>query len=184
MIILPNVILAMPEGNDREYMTWLYKEHHRLMFSTAWRYSRDKHTVEDIVSDSCVALIKKISTIRSLDRNKLCAYIVSTVRNTALNHIDKQQRSAQRTVHVTDEVMNNMADTVDIQQRVELKEELAEVWQAISKLSNTEQRIMQMRYSQGLSDDEIASSLGLTKERIREHVSRARAHIRAIVYAK
>ena len=184
MIILPSVILAMPAGDDRDYMTWLYEQHHRLMFATAWKYTRDKHAVDDIVSDSCVALIQKISTIREMERVKLRAYIVATVRNTALNLLDKQQRANQHVVPVADEKMNRVPDGADIQRKVELKEELADVWAAISSLSATEQRVMQMRYSQNLSDDEIAVRLGVSEDSIRKYVSRARAHIKAIVYAR
>lgn len=49
MIMLPSVILAMPAGDDRNYMEWLYKEHYRLMFSTAWKIFKDKATVDDVV---------------------------------------------------------------------------------------------------------------------------------------
>ena len=184
MIILPSVILAMPAGDDRDYMTWLYEQHHRLMFATAWKYTRDKQAVEDIVSDSCVALIKKIPVLREMERDKLRAYIIAAVRNTALNHLDKQQRAKAHIVPVADEKMNQLPDGADIQRRVELKEELADVWAAISSLSDTEQRVMQMRYSQDLSDEEIASRLGVSTDSIRKYVSRARAHIRAIVYAR
>ena len=39
MIILPSVILAMPVGDDRDYIEWLYREHHKLMLFTAWKGS-------------------------------------------------------------------------------------------------------------------------------------------------
>ena len=79
MIMLPNAILVMPYGDDRDYIEWLYKQHHKLMFFTAWKIFRDEATVDDVVSESCVALIKNISTLRGLERNKLRVYIVSSV---------------------------------------------------------------------------------------------------------
>ena len=60
MISLPYVIAVMPEGENKDYMTWLYEQHYRLMYSIAWEYSKDRATVEDIVSDSVVALLQKI----------------------------------------------------------------------------------------------------------------------------
>lgn len=184
MIILPNVIFTMPEGGDRDYMAWLYKEHHRLMFSTAWKHIRDKHTVEDIVSDSCVALMKNINTLRQLDRIKLRAYIVTTVRNTALDYIDKSQRTAKYVVHASDEAMRTISDATDVQQEVALREEVADVWAAIGNLRYKEQRIMQLRYSRGMTDQEIAHKLGLSEESIRKYVSRARIHIKAMLRAE
>lgn len=35
-MMLPLVIAVMPEGADRDYMEWLFVEHHRLMMVTAF----------------------------------------------------------------------------------------------------------------------------------------------------
>ena len=183
MIILPLVISSMPQGEARDYMAWLYREHHRLMFATAWKYFRDKHTVEDIVSDSCVALMKNIDTLRGLDRIKLRAYIVSAVKSASLDYIDKSQRRAKYVIHASDEAMRTVSDKTDVQQEVALRQEVADVWSAIAKLGYKEQRIMQLRYSQGLTDQEIARKLNLSEESIRKYVSRARAHIKAMLRA-
>ena len=95
MVLMPIVILAMPFGEDRDFMESLYRKYHRLMYSTAWKYLKESVAVEDVVSDSCVALMKKIPTLRTLDHNKLAVYIVSTVRNTSINAINKQTRINQ-----------------------------------------------------------------------------------------
>ena len=71
MVIFPQAILDMPEGSDRDYMEWLYREYCALMFSTAWKYFRDKADVEDIVSDGCVSLMRNIPALRSLERDKI-----------------------------------------------------------------------------------------------------------------
>lgn len=184
MIILPNVILVMQEGPDRDYMAWLYKEYHRLMFATAWKYYRDRYIVEDIVSDSCIALIKNINTLCTLEPYKLRAYIVTTVRNTSLDYIDRQHRSTKHVVHASDEAMRTVPDDIDVQKEITLHEEVAAVWSAIEKLPYKEQRIMQLRYSQELPDHDIARILEMSEESIRKYVSRARAHIQAILHSK
>lgn len=80
--MIPMVILSL-NHQDQKYMELIYFEHHRLMLSTAWRYFKEASIIDDIVSDSCVALMKKIDVLKSLDNNELRLYIVSTVRNTA-----------------------------------------------------------------------------------------------------
>ncbi len=59
MIVMPQVIMMIESDEDRSYMERLYEQHYRLMLSTAWKYTSDQFEVEDIVSDSIVALIKK-----------------------------------------------------------------------------------------------------------------------------
>lgn len=184
MIILPNVILAIPTSDDRDYMEWLYKQHYRLMFSTAWKIFRDKATVDDVVSESCVALIKNIPTLRGLARNKLRAYIVSTVRNTALNFFKKQQRLNSHVVSGESMAIETVADAFDVEKKVLLEDELRCVWQAIAQLPVKEQQIMRMKYVMEMPDEQIAKVVGLAPSSIRKYIDRAREQIKAIVYAE
>lgn len=184
MIILPSVILTMSVGDDRDYMEWLYKEHHRLMFSTAWKIFTDKATVDDIVSESCLALMKKIPVLQELERDKLRIYIVSTIRNTALNFFNKQQRINSYIVNSDRETIEAISDNFDVEEKVFLEDELSRVWKAIERLPIKEQQIMRMKYDLEMADDEIAKELGLSASSIRKYVGRARDRINAIVYAK
>ena len=59
-MMLPLVIAVMPEGADRDYMEWLFVEHHRLMMVTAFGIVPQSADADEIVSDSLIALYKKI----------------------------------------------------------------------------------------------------------------------------
>lgn len=72
----------------------------------------------------------------------------------------------------------------DFQRKENLEKELTEIWAAIKRLTDMEQRIMQMRYSQGFTDQEIAMRLGISSEDVRKSVNRARAYIKECVYLK
>lgn len=184
MIIIPNIILNILEGDDRDYMESMYRKYYRLMFSTAWKIFRDKATVDDVVSDSCLALIKKISVLRELEPNKLRVYIVSTVRNTALNHFDKQQRLDSHVTHYEFETIETIADGFTLEKNILLEDELTLVWNAIKQLSIKEQQILRLKFVMELSDSEVAKIVGLSPASIRKYISRARDRIKAIVYAE
>ena len=184
MLLFPGVILAMPAGEDRDFMENLYRKYHRLMYATAWKYVRDDSAAEDVVSDSCVALMKKISTLRGLDHNKTCVYIVSTVRNTSINALNKQSRLNQVFRSGENEFVETLPDGVDFVQKILLEEELAAVMRAIESLPAKEQMIMKMKYSMELSDEVIAEQVGLSVNSIRKYVSRARNHIKAALYGE
>lgn len=184
MIMMPNVILTMPNGDDRDYMEWLYKEYHRLMFDTAWHFFTDPATVEDVVSESCLALMKKIPTLRELERNNLGLYIVSTVRNKSLNFLDKQQRLNSHVADTEKETIETIADSFNVEEKVILKDELFRVWKAICQLPAKERQVIWMKYAMELSDDEIAEKTDLSVNSIRKYISRARERIKAIIYAK
>ena len=56
---MPLVIQTIENDDDRHFMEQLYTDYSRLMYSTAWKYAVSGVEVEDVVSDSCVALIPK-----------------------------------------------------------------------------------------------------------------------------
>ncbi len=184
MIVFPSVILAMPEGSDRDFMEQLYRNHYKLMFATAWKYLDDKATVEDVVSDACLSLMKKISTLRSLDVHKLRAYIVITIRNAVFDYFDKQKIRNNRFVPLGDDRLGNFASELDLEKKIVLEDELERVCSAINQLSAKEQQIMKMKFFLNLKDDEIARRVGLSVSSIRKYISRARKQIRDIVYAE
>lgn len=57
------------------------------MMATAWRFVRQSYDADEIVSESLMALYRKIDKIRHMKQNSLRLYIISTVRNTSLNYL-------------------------------------------------------------------------------------------------
>ena len=104
-MMLPLMIAVMPEGADRDYMEWLFVEHHRLMMVTAFGIVPQSADADEIVSDSLIALYKKIDKLRGMEKNALRLYIVSTVRNTSLNYLKKHQRMNSQFLHMPDAVI-------------------------------------------------------------------------------
>lgn len=133
MIILPSVILSMPAGEDRDFMEQLYREHYRLMFATAWKYSDNKEAVEDIVSDGCLSLMRNLYTLRNLGDHKLKAYIVTTIRNTSFDYFEKQKTSRSVPLDDKRDRATNRASMI-WKEKYFFREELASVCEAIDML--------------------------------------------------
>lgn len=58
-MMLPLMIAVMPEGADRDYMEWLFVEHHRLMMVTAFGIVPQSADADEIVSDSSSPYTKR-----------------------------------------------------------------------------------------------------------------------------
>ena len=80
------------EPDDREFLTDMFYNYSRLMYSTAGKYSDDTFEKEDIVQEALVRLIAKVDTLRSLQKRALASYIVITVKHTAINHLRKASK--------------------------------------------------------------------------------------------
>ena len=98
------MIAALEEPRERDYMEPLYEENRRLFFATARKYAADGHDAEEIVQDSLVRLMGKVDILQEMKRCTLASYLVSTVRNTAINHLRKQSRQQGRTIPYEEEV--------------------------------------------------------------------------------
>lgn len=183
-MLLPAVLLAIGDEEERSFMASLYITHHRLMRFTARRYLQQDADVEDVVSDALVALHGKLATLRTLEEKALRAYIVTAVRNTALNALVKQRRQQDRTVPEGDEAIAMLSGPADVERQVQLEDELQRVLTAIHALPPKEQDVLWLHLAQGCTNEEIAEATGLSTQSIRKYLSRARARVRAAVYAE
>ena len=124
---------TIEKPDDRAFITALYQDYERLMFATARIYTAHLSDQQDIVQDALEKLIKKISDIRAFPRCILAGYIVSTIRNTAINHLRRQTRMLGRVCSLEGEaylLLETPAPLPD--DLLALSENLAELWSGLS----------------------------------------------------
>lgn len=172
MFMLPMVIQAIENDDDRAWMTALYNRECRVMFRTAQAYSNQKADAEDVVSESCVHLIEHMDTIRGMESKKLSVYIVHTVRNTAINHLRKKQREKRFYEEAPDE--DQLADPLHLENAICLREDLQSFLQVVNTLPETQQAVLRMKYYLDMKDAEIAQQLGIAESSVRKYIERAR----------
>lgn len=91
MLLIPLAVQTIADDSDRTLIESLYRQHYRLMRTTASRYCQDKMDIDDILSDSLVALIPKVEQLRSMESRAQSAYILTTVRNTAISYLRRRK---------------------------------------------------------------------------------------------
>lgn len=182
MLVMPLVIQSIADDNDRQLMEQIYIEFHRLMFATAWKYINAAFDVEDIVSDSCLCLYKKIDLLRSMEYKALKTYIVATVRNNAIDFLRKQQRTDALFLKGDEEKMEQIAHKETVENQIVLSEELHTVRTAISRLAPKEREILRLKFQQEKKDCEIAEIIGISESSVRTYIIRSRQHLKKIVY--
>jgi len=180
MILIPAVILAIASEDDRVFMTEMYLKHRLLMLKIARSFAGVD--AEDVLSDSCVALINVLEKLKTMNDNEKRKYIVITVRNTALNHWRKRQREKAMFQAYKIEEDTRTALASSSEQRILLQEELSLVREAIKALTPKEKDLLRMKYGEGKRNAEIAAAIGLSESSISQYVSRARARLKATLY--
>lgn len=159
--------------SEREFISDLYDKYKKLMYATAQKYISDFSATEDIVQDSLVKLMKKSENLQTLDGCILAGYVVSTVRNTAINHLIKQGIIKK---HLTEDCCkdNETEKIFKIEELLIVSEQsqaLAEIW---PMLPENDQLLLEGKYLLGYTDTELASLLKCKVGSIRMKLTRAR----------
>lgn len=174
-MFFPIVILAIMDDSDREFMKVLYIEYQLTMFRMARALTDSSHDAEDVVSDACVSLIKKISVLRRLDCNVLEGYIISTTKNAA--YMLHRKRNARREVSDEKALLFAKSETFAPDERVLQESTIEELMCALDQLSEGDQAVIRMKYFEKLPDHEIAKALGIQEVSVRSKLTRARKRI-------
>ena len=181
--MLPVIISTLDDPQDRNFIVQLYLKYEKLLFSTAWKFTSSHHDAEEIVQDSLERLIRKTSVLRQLERCTLVAYIVSTVRNTAINHLRKAGRIKLAETDIDDE-----SETIDPQLSLddllilrERQQKLAATWLTIPE---DDRMLLEGKYLLGLSDGELAELAGCKSNSVRMKLTRARRNALKVMLDK
>lgn len=172
MLLFPWVTLSIPDENDRSFAERLYRDNHRLMYWAAHKVMGAHIDLDDVVADACVSLMRKIHVIRQMDGNILRAYVISTVRNTALSHLRKANRRRARDGGC--EVGDLSSPEPGPLERVCRLDMVAQLMDAIEGLPERDQDVLRMKYLSDLNDSEIGEALGIERVSVRVALSRAR----------
>lgn len=175
MIFFPLAILMISDESDREFMKALYIKYRMSMFRMARALTDSEQDAEDVVSEACVSLIKKISRIRQLDCNVLEGYIISIVKNAA--YLLHRKKKACKEV-ANEEILQFVADEAATPDRYILQEcTIQELSEAIGQLPENDQVVLRMKYFEKHSDREIATLMGIQEVSVRSRLTRARQRI-------
>lgn len=160
-------------STEKQYMHALYDEFIGLMITTARKYESDPNEVEDIIQDSLLKLIPKASILQEMERCVLAAYIVSTVRNTSINHLKKKSISVNYNAKEED-LSEIPADTLRLDELLVLREKKNSLMRVWPSLPEEDRIILEGKYILGYTDLELANELKIKPSSIRMKLTRAR----------
>lgn len=173
--MLPIILSTMDDSGDREFMHKLYVDNENLFFSTALKVVPNLHDAEEVVQESLVKLIGKVATLQRLERCALIAYVVSTVRNTALNYTKKMNKQRAKAEEFDEALLGEKVHPgVSLDELMiiaENREKLISAWECVPEADRV---LLEGRYLLGMSDVELAQQLRCKPNSIRMKMFRAR----------
>lgn len=173
--MLPYAILAIEDDSDWEFMSRLYLNYQRLMYSEVRKITRDEWIVDDIVHDTVVKLIDKITLLKTLQQRQLINYIISASKNTAFNYLKKKTREdALGFDDLPPNLENGNTFVRDVEYDVILRDDLERLFVIWKLLDSRSQYLLEGRYILGKTTVEMAEDLGIKPGSVRMALTRAR----------
>jgi len=177
------MIESVEDESDRTFMIHLYEQYDRIIRKTIYKVTYDLDSLEDLTQDTYEKLIKKVSTIRSLECHKLVTYVVYTSKSVAINYIKHRDVVQKHAFYGNEddlaEDLQNFPDGIEEQsiQRLDVESVLG----AIAKLSEAKKDILYFKYFLDMSDDEIAKIMNISSGNVRQYLRRARNAAKALI---
>jgi RNA polymerase sigma-70 factor (sigma-E family) len=154
--------------DGREVAARLFAEHGDRLVGLACLLLRDRGDAEDVVQEAFLRVQRHVGSIGGADRE--AAYLRSIVLNLARSRLRRRRLAIwKRPLPL---VAGAGPDEV-----VVLRDEQRRVVVALRRLSARQRECVVLRYFDGLSDGEVAGTLGLSVTSVRTHLRRAKASL-------
>ena len=172
--MIPNSILAIENDDDREFMTQLYLDYNRLMYSEIKKIIKQEQDREDVMQTVLEKLIDKIPLLRSRTRNQLINYIISACKFTSFSLL--REYGAKRETDYEDYIASPTTkhDEREIELKMIADEELETLRRILPKLDLRTQCLLEGYYILEKPVAELGAELGIKPSSVRMSLTRAR----------
>ena len=171
--MIPYLILAIEDDDDRVFMTDVYMKYHLLLYKEILGITHNRWDTEDLMQSVLIKLIDRLETLRGLSESQLVAYICTAAKHMAFNYCrdDKSSLFAD----IEPEETPSSYDTEDFIIKKEQMSNLLSVW---NTLDEGTKYLLSARYILNKSGKEIAEELQMPANNIRMAIVRAKRKAR------
>jgi RNA polymerase sigma factor (sigma-70 family) len=162
-------LVACRDG-DVDAFASLYARHAPTVLRYAWSRSGDRSLAEEILQDTFTTAWAKKKSATIVDLS-LLPWLLAICHN----HIRNQARRSTRTRTVPLDGLSSEPETVDTS--------LAWIEHALSELSPTDRRIVELCLIEGFSYRDVADQMDSTPAAVGKRLQRARTRLRAALAA-
>lgn len=169
------LLQRLRKGDERAFRQ-LYDRHSRPVAAFIYQLTHSAVDAEDILQDTFLKLWTSREQLPAIDH--IGNYIFIIARNKTVDHLRKVARQQQ----LVDQVWANIsevADALDLQ--LDARESQQLISNALAQLSDQKQTIFRLSRVEGLSHDDIATQLGLSKSRVKNLQVETLKHIRVFL---
>jgi len=166
------LLKQISKGDEKAFRA-LYDAYFNHLSAFVFSMCKSPEATEEIVQDIFIKLWINRHSLSQFDSPE--AYIFSMARNRT---IDYMRRLAKDTNLMSVLAADLSTGNNDIEERMNAKELRRLIEEALGQLSAQKQTIFQLSRDEGLSHDQIAEMMQLSKSTVKNHLSETLRHIR------
>ena len=157
------VYLAMLSSEeDRERFTLLYEAHEKRLYAVALKVLRDPTRAEDAAQQTWLQVLRNWERINALDWDSAAKYLVVAARNAALDMLKKERWNT------------SMPEDWDPPAPEDGQGEYQRLVELIRSLPEAYHRVLELKFVEEETNQEIARRLGLKESTVSTKVQRGR----------
>ena len=155
-----DVLIAIARGNV-EALDVLYQRYQWELYALAYRMVSDPQLSEDLIQETFVRVWRHAASY-SPQAGSVRGWLFAILRNYAIDYLRKQrQRSTPREVQLGEVERDGRLALEDTWEEVWRREERAQLFRAMARLSEKQRMVIELGYFQGYTHVEIAAMSGL-----------------------
>jgi len=166
------LLKQISKGDEKAFRA-LYDAYFNHLSAFIFKLCKSTETTEEIIQDVFVKLWVRRHTLSHMDSPE--AYILSMARNKTIDHLRRLVKDSHLMELLTEQPQ---AGSNDIEERLNAKELRDLIEEALSGLSEQKKKIFHLSREEGLSHDQIAEAMHLSKSTVKNHLSETLRHIR------
>ena len=161
-------------NGDTSAFDRLVKIHRTTIYALVLSYIKNPADAEDLTQQIFIRAYERLATLRELDRFRL--WLLQIAHNTCKDWLRRRSGSTTR-FEITNDT--DFAEVAPSPEEIALKIEIETVVrQAISALQETDRRLMEARYIDGASYDQLQVESGLSYAAVANRLKRAKQEVR------
>lgn len=169
------MILVFDTSEDRDKFVILYETYGKTIYYTLSRYNFDEHTKEDLSQDIYIILAVHLDNIDITNHKKTQNYIITITRNCCKNYLRNTNRHPE---DFLDEIPEPQTDEDGILDYLITKDRNNRLIEEVNKLDDIYKSVLELKYINEFSNDEIASFMKIKKKTVEMRLYRANLILR------